>query len=66
MEGDEFGFILAQADKDATSRKTEELAAAINNQPAIWRGKELKVAVARIQYTFRGKEEPLQALLAAD
>jgi len=66
LGGDEFGVVLAQADEDAALRKTEELAAAINDQPAIWNGKEIKVAVAHGQYTFSGKEEPSQALLAAD
>ena len=66
LGGDEFGVVLAQADEDAALRKTEELAAAINDQPAIWNGKEIKVAVAHGQYTFSGKEEPSQALLVAD
>lgn len=66
LGGDEFGVVLAQADEEAALRKTEELAAAINSQPARWNGKEIKVAVAHGQYTFSGQEEPSQALLAAD
>ena len=58
--------VLIKAADDAALRRTKELAAAINNQPAIWKGKEIKVVVAHGQYTFSGKEESSQALLAAD
>ena len=64
--GDEFGVLLVQADEEEAERKAAMLARAISDQPAVWKGKEMRLTVACGAHTFTGGEDPMDALAAAD
>lgn len=66
LGGDEFGVILAQADKDAASAKAQSLAQAIQAAPVKWNGEPLNIKVSHGVYTFAGGEAVEEALDRAD
>jgi diguanylate cyclase (GGDEF)-like protein len=66
LGGDEFGLLLVRADADIAERKAAELAALIENRPATWQGKPLKVSVAFGVHAFIGGENANTVLDAAD
>ncbi len=66
LGGDEFGVILAQADKDAALSKAQSLAQAIQAAPAEWNGEPLDIKVSHGVYTFAGGEAVEEALERAD
>ncbi len=66
LGGDEFGVILAQADRETAMTKAKELAAAIRAKPVEWNGERLVVEVAHGAHTFTGSEKVNDALDAAD
>ena len=66
LGGDEFGVILAQADKERANDKAEFLADAIHSKPFEWNGHEMRLTVAHGAYTMTGGEDASAALHAAD
>ncbi len=66
LGGDEFGVILAQADKDAALAKAQSLAQAIQAAPVKWNGEPLNIKVSHGVYTFAGGEAVEEALDRAD
>ena len=66
LGGDEFGVILAQADKTLANDKAEILADAIRATPFEWEGQKMNLSVAYGAYTMTGGEDADAALHAAD
>ncbi|MGB8273846.1 MAG: GGDEF domain-containing protein [Alphaproteobacteria bacterium] len=66
LGGDEFAVILANADQATANEKATLLAAAIENAPFEWHGKQIGLTVSVGAYTFRGGENAGEALDAAD
>lgn len=66
LGGDEFGVILAQADKATANEKAASLAATIAANPASWKGNEIPLAVAYGAYCFKVGEDVGSALANAD
>ncbi len=66
LGGDEFGIILAHADRAAALEKAQSLAEIIRTTPFGWQGKEVSLNVAYGVYTFRPGEDAGAALAAAD
>jgi len=66
LGGDEFGVILAQADAAAAAEKAAALARAIETQPLVWEGHELRVGASYGAYTFSGGVDAGEALERAD
>lgn len=66
LGGDEFGVILAQADAESAAEKAAALAHAIETQPLIWEGHELRVGASYGAYTFAGGVNAGEALERAD
>ena len=66
LGGDEFGVILAQADKGTAWEKAESLAAAIQADPFEWDGNQLSLSVAFGVHTFQPGDDASKALAEAD
>ncbi len=66
LGGDEFGVILAQADKKLADDKAVFLADAIRAKPFEWEGHKMRLSVAYGAYTMTGGEDASAALHAAD
>lgn len=66
LGGDEFGVILAQADKALANDKAVILADAIRAKPFEWDGHKMRLSVAYGAYTMTGGEDANAALHAAD
>ncbi|MGH6946462.1 MAG: GGDEF domain-containing protein [Kiloniellales bacterium] len=66
LGGDEFGVILAQADRTTAHQKAAQLAAAIGKQPFVWNGTPLVLSASFGIHSFSAGENVDQALAAAD
>ncbi len=66
LGGDEFGIILARANKDVAATKARSLMATLERRPFIWEGKQLKVSAAHGVYSFEHGQDPEEALAKAD
>lgn len=66
LGGDEFGVILAKADKDAAGRKSESLADMVRARPLLWEGVTIEVSCTAGAYTFEPGENAAQAMAKAD
>lgn len=66
LGGDEFGVILFNADAATAQSKAATLAAAVSDKPIEYDTVSLPLAVTYGTYTFSGKEDPVQAIAAAD
>lgn len=66
LGGDEFGVMLAHADETAATRKAEQLAAQIADDPLDWEGAPVDLQVAFGVHTIRGGGDASEALAAAD
>ncbi len=66
LGGDEFGVILLNADVTMAQTKAASLAAAVSDEPIVYDNETLELAVTHGTYTFSGKEDPVQAIAAAD
>ena len=66
LGGDEFGVLLAQADKSAAHEKAVSLATAVANQPFTWDGHSLTLSLAYGSYCFQDGEDVTTALAQAD
>lgn len=66
LGGDEFGVILFNADAATAHSKAASLAAAVSDEPIVYDTETLRLAVTYGTYTFNGKEDPVQAIAAAD
>lgn len=66
LGGDEFGVVLTQADGDAAARKATVLAAAVASNELVWQDRVIPVGVAYGAHRLCPKEDPQEALAAAD
>lgn len=66
LGGDEFAVILPNAEEEAAHAKAVQLAAAIQDSPFIWEGRETRIRVAHGAYSFRAGEDAAKALEEAD
>lgn len=66
LGGDEFGVILFNADTATAHTKAASLAASVSDTPIVYDNETLQLAVTYGTYTFNGKEDPVQAIAAAD
>ncbi|MDA0703837.1 MAG: GGDEF domain-containing protein [Proteobacteria bacterium] len=66
LGGDEFGVILTQADIAVAHEKAASLAAAIEDAPLIWKGREVSVGVAYGAQVFGAGDNADRVLDAAD
>lgn len=66
LGGDEFGVILAQADEKVARDKAAALAAAVAAHPLEFEGHTIALHLAYGVHTFRGGENPVEALAEAD
>ena len=66
LGGDEFGVLLAQADKATAHEKAVSLATAVANQPFTWDGHNLPLSLAYGSYCFQDDEDATAALAQAD
>ncbi len=66
LGGDEFGVILAKADKPQATLKARALAELVAGQPAQWQGKPLPLSCTIGVHTFQKGEDPATAMAEAD
>lgn len=66
LGGDEFGIILAKADKPQATLKARSLAELLSAQPVSWQGKSLKLGCTIGVHTFKKGEDPAAAMAEAD
>ena len=66
LGGDEFGVILAKADREAAERKAETLAGHLASTPFSWEGHPVTLSVAFGVHVFRKGENPDNAMADAD
>lgn len=66
LGGDEFGVILAKADEEQASRKSESMAELISTKPTVWENLTLGITCTHGAYTFRPGESANQAIAKAD
>ena len=66
LGGDEFGVILAKADKPQATLKARSLAELLSAQPLAWQGKSLKLGCTIGVHTFKKGEDPATAMAEAD
>lgn len=66
LGGDEFGVLLAQADKAGANEKAESLAQAVADAEFIWQGNRLPLSVSYGAYSFKPGEDVTTALANAD
>ena len=66
LGGDEFGVILAQADKGAAWEKAESLAEALQADPFEWEETMIPLGVAYGVHTFQPGDDASKALAEAD
>ncbi len=66
LGGDEFGIILARANKDVAAAKARSLIASLDRRPLLWEGNQLRVSAAYGVYSFEHGQDPEEALAQAD
>ena len=66
LGGDEFGIILARANKDVAVTKARSLITSLEKRPLMWEGKRLQVSAAYGVYSFEHGQDPEAALAEAD
>jgi diguanylate cyclase (GGDEF)-like protein len=66
LGGDEFGVLLAQADKMGANEKAASLAQAVADAQFIWQGTRLPLSVSYGAYSFKPGEDVTTALANAD
>ncbi|MCH7943144.1 MAG: GGDEF domain-containing protein [Proteobacteria bacterium] len=66
LGGDEFGVLLAQADKQGANEKAASLAAAVADKEFIWQGTRLPISLSYGAYSFKPGEDVGTALANAD
>ena len=66
LGGDEFGVLLAQADKKGANEKAASLAAAVAEKEFLWQGARLPISLSYGAYSFRPNEDVGTALANAD
>ncbi len=66
LGGDEFGVLLAQADKQGANEKAATLARAVADKEFIWQGVKLSLSLAYGAYSFQPGEDVTTALANAD
>ncbi|MGD9538337.1 MAG: GGDEF domain-containing protein [Alphaproteobacteria bacterium] len=66
LGGDEFGVILFNADPETARAKAAALAADVAAAPIAYANESFEPGVTFGTYTFTGKEDPAQAIAAAD
>ena len=66
LGGDEFGVLLAQADKQGANEKAASLAAAVADEEFIWQGTRLPISLSYGAYSFKPGEDVSTALANAD
>jgi diguanylate cyclase (GGDEF)-like protein len=66
LGGDEFGVILFNADAETAHAKAASLTAGIAADPIVYDNETLELGVTFGTYTFSGKEDPVEAIAAAD
>ena len=66
LGGDEFGIILAKADRPQATLKARSLAELLTAQPLVWQDKSLKLGCTIGVHTFKKGEDPAAAMAEAD
>ena len=66
LGGDEFGIILAKADRPAAEKKAQSLSEAFARHPCEWEGKPLRTSLAFGVHVFQKGENPDKAMADAD
>lgn len=66
LGGDEFGVILAKADRTSAEKKANALSLELSNRPCEWNGGHLKMSVAFGVHVFQKGENPDLAMADAD
>ena len=66
LGGDEFGIILAKADRASAEKKAQTLSLELSNRPCEWNGDQLKMSVAFGVHAFQKGENPDLAMADAD
>jgi diguanylate cyclase (GGDEF)-like protein len=66
LGGDEFGLIMAKADRDAAERKATFLAAQLSGRPFEWNGYSIKLSMAHGVHVFQKGENVDGAMENAD
>lgn len=66
LGGDEFGVLLAQADKQGANEKAASLAQAVAEREFIWQGAKLPLSLSYGAYSFKPGEDVSTALANAD
>ncbi len=66
LGGDEFGVLLAQADKQGANEKAATLAKAVADKEFIWQGVKLMLSLSYGAYSFQPGEDVITALANAD
>ena len=66
LGGDEFGVLLAQADKKGANEKAASLAQAVADREFIWQGVKLPISLSYGAYSFKPGEDVSTALANAD
>ncbi len=66
LGGDEFGVLLAQADKQGANEKAVSLAQAVAEREFIWQGVKLPLSLSYGAYSFKPDEDVSTALANAD
>ena len=66
LGGDEFGVILFNTDAETANTKAATLTESVAAEPIVYDNEALELGVTFGTYTFTGKEDPAQAIAAAD
>jgi diguanylate cyclase (GGDEF)-like protein len=66
LGGDEFGLIMAKADREVAERKAQFLARQLSETPFEWNGKNLSLSMTHGVHAFRKGEDPDGAMESAD
>jgi diguanylate cyclase (GGDEF)-like protein len=66
LGGDEFGLIMAKADREAAERKALFLAGLLSETPFDWNGRRLNLSMTHGVHAFRKGEDPDGAMESAD
>lgn len=66
LGGDEFGVILAQADKAQAQEKANQLLSVIARSPLVWEGIDIEMSCAIGLHEFHGQQSADDALSLAD